>query len=230
MPAPVDAPRQDVTERLAQWLSVADAIALHGAQPAARAWPAGQARPGRRSSSSQDLADQLQRLRASLVNTFGAPAVRKGQADPAHASDFAAHLQRYLDHQRRMELSVDALRAHARQVLASASPELAQLAEMDALLQRLLRDREQALISRVPLLLKLRFRQLRPTHDASPDTAGEAPAAVPAWLTEFEHAFQACLRAELELRLQPLTGLAEALEDSAEHTAPDNDPNTHEQP
>jgi hypothetical protein len=225
LPAPGEAPRQDVAQRLAQWLSVADAIALRGAQPGARSPRAKPPEPGPRAGLADDLTDQLQRLRATLVKSFAPLPVRSGQADPAHATDFAVHHQRYLDHQRRMDLSVEALRAHARQVLTTVSSELADLAEMDALLDQLLRERQQALLSRVPLFLKTRFQQLRPSTEASPDAASEERAATPAWLTEFEQALQACLRAELELRLQPLFGLAEAL-DNAPHGAPPITPTT----
>ena len=58
--------------------------------------------------------------------------------------------------------------------------------------------REQKLLAGVPAFLKTRFQQLR---KAEPE----------GWPPLFEHDFQQTLRAELELRLQPVTGLVEAL-------------------
>ncbi len=194
MPAETEAaPRQDVGERLGEWLNVADAIALHAAH---QSLPAIQTR--RRSGPPVDApAAQaaLQRLRATLSQAIAAPPIH-----PVHAEDaeFAPHHQRYLDQQRRMEMAIDALRAHLRQTLAQASSRLAQLAALDAVLDQMLGGREQKLLAGVPAFLKTRFQQLRKA-----DPQG--------WPALFENDFQQTLRAELELRLEPVTGLVEAL-------------------
>jgi hypothetical protein len=116
----------------------------------------------------------------------------------AEDSMFAPHHQRCLDLQRRMETAIEPFRAHVRQVLAAASPRLAQLATLDASFEQMLGGREQRLLSGVPAFLKARFEQLRQTH---PDT----------WPAPFELELQQALKSELELRLQPVTGLIEAL-------------------
>lgn len=192
LPTPPDDPRQDLAERLGQWLNVHDAIALHAAHQALPALAPGRAaaRPG-----AADLPAALQRLRATLQQGIAAP-----PALPVEPQDsaFAPHHQRCLDQQRRMETAIEPFRAHVRQTLAAASPRLAQLAALDATLERLLGGREQKLLSGVPAFLKARFEQLRQTH---PDH----------WPEPFEQALQQALLAELEQRLQPVIGLIEAL-------------------
>ena len=96
-------------------------------------------------------------------------------------------------------MAIDALRGHLRQTLAQATPRLAQLAALDAVLDQMLGGREQKLLAGVPAWLKARFEQLRQSH---PDD----------WPPLFEHELQQTLLAELDLRLQPLLGLVEALD------------------
>ncbi len=209
-PPPVaTAPHARAPERLAQWLSVADAITLHGALPGLRRARAAKPDAAARPTAAPDLADALSALRTALQRSFVAPP--HSRVEPSRATDFAAHHQRYLNHQRRINVALDAFRTHAREVLSQCSPELAELAALDALLQRLLAEREQSLLSRVPVLLKNRFALLRPADDAAAPAADPGAAPNTAWLAAFEQDFQAALLAELELRLQPALGLVEAL-------------------
>ena len=193
LPVPSDAPRQDMGERLGGWLNVDDAIALHSAHQALPAVTTAR-RPAARKSVA-DVQAELQRVRATLTQAITTP-----PQPPTDASDteFAPHHQRHLDQQRRMEMSVDALRDHLRQVLAATSPRLAQLAALDATLDQMFGGREQKLLAGVPAFLKVRFEQLRLSH---PDT----------WPPLFEHDVQQALLAELDLRLQPVVGMTEAL-------------------
>lgn len=196
LPAPADAPRQDLAERLGAWLNVRDAIALHAAHQALPSVAA--QRPAGRASAAAPLQAGLQGLRATLEQGISAPP--RQPIDPGD-SHFGAIHQRYLDQQRRMETGIGAFRAHVRQALAAASPRLAQLAALDASLDQLIGGREQRLLSGVPAFLKARFEQLR---QAQPD----------AWPEAFEHELKQALLAELDLRLQPVTGLIEALDPS----------------
>lgn len=196
LPVQPDSPRQDLAERLGEWLNVRDAINLHAAHQALpqRTAP----RPAGRHSVA-DLQAALENLRATLQQAIAAP-----PALPIDAQDagFALHNQRCLDLQRRMELAIEPFRGHVRQVLASSSPPLAQLAALDATLEQWLAGREHKLLSGVPAFLKARLQSLRQTE---PDT----------WPAPFEQELQQALRAELDLRLQPVTGLIEALAQAA---------------
>jgi hypothetical protein len=192
LPAPVDDHRQDLAERLGGWLNVADAIALHSAH---QTLPLVSTRRADTAKGAADAQAAVRQLRATLSQAIATPP--RAPVDPADI-EFALHHQRCLDQQRRMEMAVDALRGHLRQTLAATSPRLAQLAALDATLEKMLGGREQKLLAGVPAFLKARFEQLRQTH---PDS----------WPSLFEQDLQQTLLAELDLRLQPLVGMTEAL-------------------
>jgi hypothetical protein len=227
---------QDFAERLGAWLSVADSITLRTALqsiPAAQKAKLSSAVP----IDPQSLAEELQRVRATLtksITTVESALPSRGRADHSShvaapvpvipldpAAEFAMLHQRYSEQQRRMEMSVDALRARAREVLAQASPELAQLAALDGVVDKMLGGREQHLLSTVPAFLKKRFEQLRrqAAAEAAADTEplfGETPkpSQQPTWLVQLTAEFEQALLAELDLRLQPIAGMAEALQSS----------------
>ncbi|HEY9097064.1 MAG TPA: DUF3348 family protein, partial [Hydrogenophaga sp.] len=226
---------QDFAERLGAWLSVADAITLRTALQVAP--PQSQARggvpraaQGAHAEGLPDLLEEVRRVRATLTKSITTPEPSQSRRGPADhspqaalaapvapldpAAEFAMLHQRYGEQQRRMEMSIDALRAHARDVLTQASPELARLAALDTMLEQMLGGREQHLLSTVPAFLKKRFETLRRQAAAEAETLfGQSPqiSEAPAWLGELGAEFERALLAELDLRLQPVTGLAEAL-------------------
>jgi hypothetical protein len=196
-PAPADAPRQDLAERLGQWFNVADAIALsslHQAMPAVA-----RARRPAVPASARGVQAELQRVRATLSQAITSPPLAPGDegTDDAEAG-FAPHHQRCQEQQRRMDMSIEALRGHVRKILSSTSARLAQLAALDAVLEPMLGGREQRLLATVPSFLQTRFAQLRQSHPGG-------------WQPLFEHELQQTLLAELDLRLQPVAGMVEAL-------------------
>ncbi len=215
LPAAVAAPRQDVAERLGQWLNVSEAISLHQSQSAACALArrAGQAVPVVHLPADQpaelyaEFQQALQRVRGVLSQSILA-------RDPLHRPDphdldteWALFHQRLQGQQRRMALSVDALRSHVRQRMAAATPALAQLAALDAAMEPLFGEREQRLLAAtLPALLKARFGALRQSARLT-----DIPENL-RWLQTFTAEFEQILLAELELRLQPVTGLIETLE------------------
>lgn len=208
LPAAADAPRQDVAERLGQWLSVTEAVKLHAARPAiAAAGAAARRRPPRLPSARlhETLSAELERVRAVLTRSITASPSH--QPDPSDLdTEIALFQQRLGDQQRRMELSVDALREHVRQHLAQSTPELAQLAAIDAVMDSFFGGREQRLLNTLPAHLKARFAALRQ------EAAGSGAPDHRRWLQAFEAEFQQLLLAELELRLQPVIGLIESLD------------------
>jgi hypothetical protein len=230
----VEAPasRQDFAERLSQWLDVSDAITLHAAhqsiQPAARKTSV--ARPDPTSA----LEAECQRVRTALVKAITASGVAppardsrdRGllpQTDAAPEADagFAPYQQRYLDLQRQMALRIETLRGHVRQAASRASSRLAQLATMDAVLEQMFAAREQKLMGTVPVVLERRFEQLRTAHQLEMD-ARQQPDDLAAWRQPggWQHRFgkelEAALLAELDVRLQPVTGMLEALSNEVE--------------
>lgn len=207
LPAPAQAPQADLAERLGQWLSVRQAIALHTALAAAAAAGAPvPPRPADAAALRGALRAELQRVRALLAQSIG-------HREPEHRPDphdadtsLALFQQRLNDQQRRMEMAVNALRDHVRQRLSQASMALAHLAALDAQMQALLAEREQRLLAGLSALLKARWVAL--CHEAA---ALDGPPCAQG-LQAFEDDFEQLLLAELDLRLQPVVGLIEALE------------------
>jgi len=107
--------------------------------------------------------------------------------------------ERYLTVQRSMLGATSRLRGRLRDMLTRTSPELARLAEVDALMEQTLSAREHSLLAKVPVLLGVHFERLR---DAGSDDA---------WLEVFRRDMQSLLLAELDLRFQPIEGLLAAL-------------------
>lgn len=132
------------------------------------------------------------------------------------AAAYAPYRRFYEAHQRDMEPRVQALRNHVREALAKTSPKLRKLAGLDAALEKILRDRERQLLSKVPALLKKRFEQLFKAHQKRLADTRQADnpatwAQAGGWLARFCHDMQMLLLAEVEFRLQPAMGLIEAI-------------------
>ena len=213
-PAQAASPRTEVAEHLGHTLGVRDAITLDGAHRAIQALPASWVAPRQRPATGAALAQELQRVRATLVQAITAAPVPpvasrrsrhalpagNGPAAPAAEPDADALLAplrtRCVDLQRQMELRIDALRAHVRRQLAGRSPALAQLAALDAAMAQLLAERLERALAAVPDLLERLCMQLR----------ASGVADVAAWGREL----QDLLLAELEARLEPVVGLVEA--------------------
>ena len=205
IPLDAEASRQEVAERLGQWLGVHDVVTLHAAQQSIASGPAPETVAV---ATAAELTEELRRLRASLQGLISAG---ESYAQPDPEAGFAPHHRRYLGQQRSMQGSIDGLRARLRQALSAASPRLAQLAMLDGVMQQLYGAREQKLLSTVPLFLKERFEQL---HRQQPDALGLVPLPL-AWLDTFRRDLQEALLAELETRLQPLLGMLYALNTDA---------------
>jgi hypothetical protein len=197
---PATTPRQDLAERLAQSLDLNGAVRLHAAlQPTAASGPA-----ARGQTQTQGLARALEReldsLRASLAAAVAAGAARAADlsgdlADAGPGAGGGAWRQQHSLLQHQMETRIAALRENARQALRQASPRLRRLADLDAILESVLADTERRALAGAPALLA---RQLAGT--GQPDGGRDGADA---WC--------AALRAEIETRLAPVSGLWEAL-------------------
>ena len=105
--------------------------------------------------------------------------------------------------QRGMAARVATLRERLRPRLAEASGRLARLAELDSLFERALAEPERRALAGLPALLTRRAE----THHATDPRH---------WRHRFWADLQRALRAELDLRLQPVRGLVEALHGPAD--------------
>jgi hypothetical protein len=97
-----------------------------------------------------------------------------------------------------MEVAIGPLRGRLRAVLAGRSPDMARLAALDAVMEQVLGAQEHRLLATLPALLEKHFVRLR-------DAGGDD------WRTVFQRDLQGVLLAELDIRLQPVEGLLEAL-------------------
>lgn len=210
--APVDTPPSgmDFAERLSLWLNAFDAIGLQAAHRSIRAIQA--VAPGKlphpRSALPGALEEDVRRVRSTLAKAIA--------QDPPPDAGYSVYLQRHLELQRQMELMIGPLRDHVRQSLSRVSPGLRQLAALDAVLEQVLAPREQLLLPTVPSLVERRFEQLRLAHRQALEAAGQEddPALwrqPGGWLDLFGKDWRQALLAELDLRLEPVAGLIEAL-------------------
>lgn len=219
--------KQSFAERLGQWLGFTDALALFPALDggAASAPPARSSTPA---PPSPAVRKEFARVRAAMVASITADGVLDPggarielsapapHSTPANAADFAPYHRHYLAHQRDMSASIAPLRASVRAALSRHSPALKRLAAVDAVLDQALAARERKLLATVPALLAGRFEHLHEAHHAArSETQGADDPALwlqpGGWLAVFQGEMRTVLLAELELRLQPIAGLIEAL-------------------
>jgi hypothetical protein len=192
-PVDAEASGMDFAERLSLWVNAFDAIGLQSAQQSIRAirTPApGQPRDARPAAAAA-LAEDVQRARAALAKAIA----RELDAPP---EGYAPWRQRHLDLQRQVEMMLGPLRDHVRQALSRASTRLRQLAALDALMVQMVGPREQALLPTATHLMERRFEQLRLEQ-------------ADGWLEAFAADWRGALLAELDLRLEPVNGMVEAM-------------------
>lgn len=202
-------PRHDFAERLSTWLAPVDTIQLHGLLQNA---PGGShiSALGSTQAVVTALNNATAKVRSQLTETIAASANTMHQQTHGFPPSYTPYRTRHLDLQRQMETNITALRSGVRQVLAKMSPTLKHLASLDAMLEHALSGREQKLMAAAPLLLERRFESMKTgaEHDA-PTLPTDASTST--WQRLFDCEWQEHLMAELDLRLQPVMGLIEAL-------------------
>ena len=213
-------PASDFADELGQWLHFTDAIALSSVLESGMA-KVSVPSPVLREATGVRVTAQFERVRASMVNSIAKSFALKGGNSPIQLPlpdpevSFAPYRRFYEAHQRDMELSVEPLRVNLRAALINASPALRKLAELDVVMDKVLRPREGQLLARVPVLLQKRFLALYGAHQEqiAASSQPDSPAAwihPGGWLSCFCQNLHTVLLAEVELRLQPSAGLLEA--------------------
>lgn len=220
------APQQDVAQQLSQWLSAVDAIQFSRALHAMESEPSESLQQGG-VVDAQAMAAALQATNAQVMELITAtmtPAKSmRGRADmtpvedpdPLAQADFAGYAQRYLGLQKQMCAKLAALRVQMRQWLAKGSPALRKLATLDAVMEQMLGAREQRLWASLPACLERRMAQLQREHLLALQSCGLTDEPLRwrqpgGWLWRFERDVQALLLAQMQVHLQPITGLLEA--------------------
>lgn len=196
------APAGPLAEQLGGWLGWADAVRLSqvlSMEPTQA--PAGE--PVGQTPAFDAAEAALNRLQTELSLAFEAPELARDAAAPgppaAPLADLLAPLRwHHAQQQRRMAARVAGLRAQLREHLVGATPALAAVAALDAVFERVLAAPEQQRLAGLPAVLTRRAEQ---HHATDPRHSHRHIAAD----------LQRLLRAELDLRLQPLRALVEAL-------------------
>lgn len=207
---PAAAPQPAIAQRLGHWLDWTDAIPMSAMLAGAGGAPAaGSALPGPGSAAgAKPVQAALVRVRADLTRAITGEAQftpsrpsASGEPDEGAEADrdaFGPYRRACQSLQRSMGLRIAPLRQQARAALGQASPRLARLAALDAVMDEWLAVRERSLLAGVPTLLERRFEQLRQQHPQD-------------WAARLGPEVQDVLLAELDVRLQPVEGLIEAL-------------------
>ena len=182
---------------MARWVGWADAIPLAAALHA----PPGPCAATPPTASTSALDREIERVRASLIRSI------ENDASLARDADFAQHRRHCVRQQQAMERAVTALRSQARTAVAQQSPALSRLAAIDTVMADVIGPREQHLLAMIPSVLERHFLRLS-THD---------DAVATRWLDVFRRDMRQLLLAELDLRLQPVEGLREALGHQIQH-------------
>lgn len=226
-PPDARAPALTLSRTLSDWLGWTDAIALSAAITSAP--PDLPPRSPLRQGAEAQACAHIKATLTAAITEDGTPRAashrRPGRpaVDPAlldTGADYAVHRHRYITLQQTMERDITSLRTRLRAALAARAPATTtRLAMADAVMERVLGQREQAVLATVPALLESHFTRLKDAEGAAlaalaaAGTDDQAPAPRPgAWLTTFRKDMQDVLLAELDLRFQPVEALLAALQ------------------
>jgi hypothetical protein len=210
---------RDLGVRLGDWLSVRHAIQLHPLLDTAKPRK-GQALGSRVIPMRAEFDLMVADLRAAISHDRFASGLWRNPMPaavilhPLVWDELWEPYRRYLsDHQKQMNLWLGRWRKKLRDALLTAGGEMQLLARLDAVYDDALAEKETRLLATLPLRMGQHLSRLVGQHLAHAVAASLGrSASSPAWLTEFEGELRASLMAELELRLQPLLGLLEAME------------------
>lgn len=220
-------PGYPVAERLASWMDFNDAMALVAAQKVGAPQRGNTNVVWLESKLTATISVAQRRLAQSIsarcaLEPSNAADAQHGLPRPPTgvaleiAASYEPYLRFYLALQRDMAANILKLRVTAREALAGASREHQTLAALDAAFAGFMQDHERKCLARVPLLLEQRFTELRQNHlaqlaDLKHDDEPSDWMQPGQWLAVFCQEMQCMLLAELELRLQPVLGLLDAL-------------------
>jgi hypothetical protein len=215
----------DVGQRLGDWLDFRQAIALQGFIGAVDDPSATPARPTAR-VDAEVLRRRFAEVRAALersilegtVPALGLVRIELPAAELEHPIDpktaFDPFRRYATGHQRQMDNIIRSLRSQLRGMLDKGTTADRQLSTLDAIFENVLSAREARLLGHIPAEFEKRFAKALKQHMKQLVQAAEtdepAPRSEP-WLAPLREDLRAALLAELDLRLQPVLGLIEAL-------------------
>ena len=161
------------------------------------------------------------------------PAFRQGLT-PEQLSSFEPYQRFYGALQRQVDFEIQHIQSFVRDGAGGLSAELAQLVLLDSTLSDTLNGHARKLFPVVPRLLGARFEFLRQQHSqALFNTEQDQPESwskTGGWLDQFRLDCHKLLLAEIDIRMQPVLGLIEAIEDHHNTQQHINQPITDNQP
>ena len=225
---------QQFAERLGRLIDFSDSIILsaaHGELPTLAF--------EKTTESSAEVNDKFMSTRMGMVQFIVDSCVLKscktrikfpsldmgGALDPEGSFDpqtgFDAYHRFYLLQQRDMDIKIQHLRVEIRDSATGASPRLAQLAVLDTALGDTLQSHTRRFFSVIPKLLERRFKALFQHHQQSIQSTGRPDEPLSwsepgGWIEQFCRESRGLLLAELDIRLQPVLGLVEALNEEVQ--------------
>ena len=215
----------DVGQSLGDWLDFRQAIGLQGFigsldDPSVKAVHA----------TARVDATVLRKRFAEVRNTLeqsilqgavpapGLPRIELPAAELEHPIDpktaFDPFRRYSVGHQRQMDHIIRSLRIQLRGMLDKGPTAQRQLSTLDALFESVLSPKETRLLGHLPTQFEKRFTQTLKQHMKSLREAADADEPAPRtapWLEPLRNDMRNALLAELDLRLQPVLGLIEAL-------------------
>ena len=189
-------------------------------------------------ASGEGLKEEILRVRTSLVQAVAEsfvpdagvarlklPTLKVGVLVDQLAT-FEPYHRFYAAHQREFESKIQSLQLRVRDGVSGVSAEMAQLAALDETVRDILAVHTRKYLALIPQLLRKRFDGLLQEHlslqgKPGDEADGERPEAdilrtwtqPTGWLGRFFKEMQGLLLAELELRLLPVLGLVEAVDE-----------------
>lgn len=216
----------EVGQKLSEWLNFRHAIALQGLLDQSELNAQQEPQAARIRINAQVLSKRFDEVRQALERSITQgipPAPRFARIAPPEAqllepidpkTAFEPH-RRYLGaHQRQMEAVIANLRTQLRGMLAKGDRRWQQLGTLDAAMDTILTERENRLLARLSTHFEKRFNQLLKKHIKASQESHENDTEQPdtnTWLPALCQAMQTSLLHELDIRLQPVQGLMEAL-------------------
>jgi len=231
----VDMAQQNLAEQLGRLIDLSDSITLAralGRRPPSAADPCTDSA----ALIHQDLLDSRERMMRAIARSFApetGPTRIKVPSSRANApadklQTYEPYQRFYVMHQAEMDTGIESLRLRVREGITRFSPELAQLANLDQTLSDSLAMHTRKLFTVIPKLLEQRFQQLLSEHQQfiekqglADDDKNNQPAnwLMPGgWLERFYQDMRELLLAEFDVRLQPVLGLLEALNERVDTT------------
>lgn len=215
----------DVGQRLGDWLDFRQAIALQSFIGTVDDPSAEPARPTARVDAAvlrRRFAEVRMALEQSIlkgtVPALGLVRIDQPTAELDHPIDPKTAfdpIRRYaVGHQRQMDNIIRSLRSQLRGMLDKGTTQHRQLSTLDAIFENVLGPRETRQLGHIPAEFEKRFTKALRQHMKqlvqAADNDEPAPRTEP-WLAPLLEQLRTALLAELDLRLQPVLGLIEAL-------------------